>query len=151
MKALIVDNVQEDAKARRLLREALRRHFPAAGLDYVIHEVRAGDPIADVVRGRLGDQLYPRGPPIRIDDGSLGVWILSLRTPADYVRYIFGVIAGRYGHPLAKFIPAARIVCIRSGAPLPVQADGDLIGTTPIEVTVLPGALTVWTPVPRAE
>jgi hypothetical protein len=29
--------------------------------------------------------------------------------------------------------------------------DGDIIGTTPIEVTIMPGALTVWAPVPRAE
>ncbi|MBN1513637.1 MAG: diacylglycerol kinase family lipid kinase [Phycisphaerae bacterium] len=298
MKALIVDNVQEDAEPRRLLRDALRRHFPAARLDYVIHEARDGESLADVVRrrlcdgiglvvavggdgtvsavcdglwgspvplgivptgtgnlvareldipldlnsavallagshearkmdvmrigertyvlnisvgisaaivdgtsrrskrrlgrlayfgtalrealsfrrwrlvvevdgqsqpyraldvaimncGLLGAQLYPWSPKIRIDDGSLGVWILGMKNPADYIRYIFGVIAGRYGHhPQAKFIPAVRIVRIRSGAPLPVQADGDIIGTTPIEVTVMPHALTVWAPVPHAE
>ncbi|MCA1810232.1 MAG: HAD-IC family P-type ATPase, partial [Lentisphaerae bacterium] len=297
MKVLVMDNVQGDAEAHRLLREALRRHFPPAHLDYVIHEARAGDPIADIVRrrlcdgvglvvaaggdgtvsavcdglrgsaipfgiiptgtgnlvarelgipldldaavallagphqtrgmdamrigekayvlnisvgisaaivegtsrrskrwlgrlayfgtalrevlsfrrwhlvvevdgqsqpyraldvaimncGLLSDQLYPRGPKIRIDDGALGVWILSMKTPADYIRHICGVIAGRYGYPLAKFIPASRIVRIRSDAPLPVQADGDIIGTTPIEVTLVPGALTAWAPLPHAE
>lgn len=292
MKALIIDNVREDAEARQLLRDALNRHFPSASLDYVIHETQAGESIADVVRRRLCDgislvvaaggdgtvsavcdglrgssiplgiipagtgnlvareldipldldaavallagphqirrmdamrigdkvyvlnisvgisaaiidgtsrrskrhlgrlayfgtglrkalsfrlrylvvevdgkahpyravdvaimnggllsaQLYPRGPKVRIDDGALGVWILSMKTPADYVRHILGVIAGRRRHPLAKFIPAKCTVRIRSDAPLPVQADGDIIGTTPIEVTVVPGALTVWVP-----
>jgi diacylglycerol kinase (ATP) len=297
MKTLVIDNVQDDAEARQQLREALRRHFPPARLDYVIHEARAGEPLAEVVRrqvrdgvrlvvaaggdgtvsavcdglrgssiplgiiptgtgnlvareldipldldeavsllagphqtrtmdamrigerayvlnisvgisaaiidgtsrrskrrlgrlayfgtalrevlsfrrwrlvvevdgrshpyraldvaimngGLLSAQLYPRGPKIRIDDGALGVWILSMKTPADYVRHIFGILAGRHRHPHAKFIPASRSVSIRSNTPLPVQADGDIIGSTPIEVTVLPGALTVWTPMPLME
>jgi diacylglycerol kinase family enzyme len=94
-------------------------------------------------------QIYPPGPKIRIDDGALGVWILSMKNPADYARYIFGVVAGRYRHPLAKFIRAERSVRIRCNTLLPVQADGDIIGTPPIEVMVLPGALAVWVPASR--
>ena len=298
MKVLVIDNIQESAGARLRLRESLRRHFPAARMDYAIHEARAGEPLADVVRrqlrddgvglvvaaggdgtvsavcnglpdwsvplgiipagtgnlvarelgipldpdaavallagphqtrrmdamrigdricvlnisvgisaaivdgtsrrskrrlgrlayfgtalrevlsfrrwqlvvevdgqshpyraldvsimngGLLGAQLYPCGPEIRMDDGVLGVWILSMKNPADYARYLFGVVTRRYRHPLAKFIRAERSVRIRGDTLLPVQADGDIIGTTPIDVTVLPGALTVWTPVPRTK
>ncbi|MDZ4199248.1 MAG: diacylglycerol kinase family protein, partial [Kiritimatiellia bacterium] len=158
--AAIVDGTSRGSKRRlgRLayfgtaLRKVLlfRRWHLVVDVDGQAQPYRALD-VAIMNCGLLSAQLYPRGPKIRVDDGTLGVWILSMKTPADYVRYLFGVIAGRHGHPLAKFIPASRIVRIRSGAPLPVQADGDIIGTTPIEVTVLPGALTVWAPVPPAE
>jgi len=101
--------------------------------------------------GLLGAQLYPPGPEIRMDDGALGIWILSMKNPADYIRYMYGVVAGRYRHPLARFIQAERSVRIRGDTHLPVQADGDIIGNTPIEVTVLPAAITVWVPAPRTE
>ena len=35
---------------------------------------------------------------------------------------------------------------IRSQTPLAVQADGDLIGTTPVEIEVVPRAVTVIAP-----
>ena len=134
------------------LREVLsfRRRRLVVEVDGQSHPYRALD-VAIMNGGWLCGHLYPRGPEIRIDDGALGVWILSMKTPADYARYSFGVVAGRYRHPLAKFIRAERNVRICSGAPLPVQADGDIIGSTPIEVTLLPGALSVWAPVPRTD
>ena len=96
--------------------------------------------------GVLADSLYPKGPEIRIDDGHLGVWILSMKTFGGYLRYLIGVVTGSPVHPEAQFISAGKTVSIRSKHPLPVQADGDMIGTTPFEVEVLPGALTVLVP-----
>jgi hypothetical protein len=46
-------------------------------------------------------------------------------------------------NPEAHFIRAEKTVSIRRHVPLPVQADGDIIGTTPIDVAVLPGVRTV--------
>lgn len=46
-------------------------------------------------------------------------------------------------NPEAHFIRAEKTVSIRSNVPLPLQADGDIIGTTPVDVVVLPGVLTV--------
>ncbi len=132
------------------LREALsfRLRRLVVEVDGRSHPYRALD-VSIMNGGLLGAQLYPRGPKIRIDDGTLGVWILSMKNPADYARYIFGVVTRRYRHPLAKFIRAERSVRIRGDSLLPVQADGDIVGSTPIEVTVMPGALAVWAPVPR--
>lgn len=93
--------------------------------------------------GLLAKQFYPSGSDIQIDDGHLGVWILSMKTTRDYLRYAIGVARGRNGSPDAHFISAEKSVGIRCSVPLPVQADGDIIGTTPIDVTVLPGALKV--------
>jgi len=96
--------------------------------------------------GLLGKMLYPKGPDIRIDDGHLGVWILSMKTIWDYVRHVIGVVAGWPVHREAQFIKAEKTVSIRSRVPLQVQADGDMIGTTPIDVAVLPGVLIVLAP-----
>ena len=94
----------------------------------------------------LANAFYPQGPDIRIDDGRLGVWILSMKTFWDYLRYAFGIATGSAVKSEAQFMRAEKTVSIRSPRPFPVQADGDLIGTTPFEVAVLPGALTVLAP-----
>ena len=96
--------------------------------------------------GILGNVLYPMGPDIRIDDGHLDIWIMSLETLLDYPRYLLAMIIGRPPKHLSHFINAEKSVSIKSIVPLPVQADGDIIGTTPIEVEVLSGALTVLVP-----
>jgi len=104
--------------------------------------------------GILSKMLYPRGPDVRIDDGHLDVWTLSSKTFWDYPRYLFEMITRRPAKDLSHFRNSEKMVSIRSRIPLPVQADGDIIGTTPVEVEVLPGALTVLVaekPVPEAD
>lgn len=96
--------------------------------------------------GILAHMLFPKGPDIHVDDGHLDVWILSTKTLLDYPRYIFRIATGRPASPRAHFITAEKSITIRSAVPLPVQADGDIIGTTPVEIQVLPGALTVLVP-----
>jgi diacylglycerol kinase family enzyme len=96
--------------------------------------------------GILAKMLFPAGPDIHVDDGHLDVWILDTRTLLDYPRYLFRILARRPGHPRAHFIKAEKIISVRSATPLPVQADGDVIGTTPIEIEVLPGAVGVFVP-----
>ena len=111
-------------------------------VDGKAHPYRAVD-VAIMNCGLLARRFYPRGPDIRIDDGHLGVWILSMKTIWDYPRYLFGIVTGWTVSPEAQFIRAQKTVSIRSNVPLPVQADGDIIGTTPLNVEVLPGVLTV--------
>ena len=93
--------------------------------------------------GILSKMLYPMGPDVSIDDGHLDVWILSSKTLLDYPRYLFEMITRRPAKHLSHFINSERSVSIRSRVPLPMQADGDIIGTTPVQVEVLAGALTV--------
>lgn len=119
-----------------------RPRYLVVEVDGIAHPYRAGE-VSVMNCGRLARRLYPGGAAIRIDDGHLGVWILSMRTVWDYLRYVIGLATGRIGNPDVHFISAARSVGIRSRVPLLVQADGDIIATTPVEVVVLPGALTV--------
>lgn len=93
--------------------------------------------------GILANVLYPKGPDIRVDDGHLDVWIVSSKTLLDYPRYLFEYITRRPAKHLSHFINSEKSVSIRSSIPLQVQADGYIIGTTPVEVEVLSGVLTV--------
>ena len=99
--------------------------------------------------GILAKMMYPKGPEIRTDDGRLDVWILSMNSFLDYVRYLLGIVFGWSAK--AQFFIAEKGVAITSRVPLPAQADGDIIGTTPLEVEVLAGALTVLVPEPPVE
>ena len=96
--------------------------------------------------GILAKMHYPKAPEIRIDDGYLDVFILGTKPFRDYPLYLFGMLAGRSPDFLSRYIKAQRRVAIRSNVPLPVQADGDMIGTTPLDVEILPGAVTVLVP-----
>ena len=114
-------------------------------VDGKTHPVRAVE-VTIMNCGGLGKLLYPKGPDIRIDDGHLGVWILRMKTLRDYLRYAIGVGAGWPVNREAQFIRVEKTVSIRSKRSMPVQADGDIIGTTPVHVTVLPGVLSVLVP-----
>ena len=96
--------------------------------------------------GVLAKMVFPKGPDIHVDDGYLDVWILSTKTLLDYPGYLFRIMTGRRASPRAHFIKARKSIAIRSALALPVQADGDVIGTTPVEIEVLPGALRVIVP-----
>ena len=109
------------------------------------HEYHALE-VAIMNCGMLAKMLYPKGPEIRIDDGRLDVFILGIRTIREYPRFVIGMLAGRPADFVSRYTGAERRVTIRSDVPLPVQADGDIIGTTPIEVELLPGAVTVLVP-----
>jgi diacylglycerol kinase family enzyme len=94
--------------------------------------------------------LFPKGPDIHVDDGHLDVWILDTKTLLDYPRYLFRIVARRTASPRARFLKAERSISVRSAVPLPVQADGDVIGTTPVDIEVIQGAVRVFVPVKPA-
>lgn len=96
--------------------------------------------------GVLTKLLYPYAPDIRVDDGRLDVWVMSTQALFDYPRYILATLVGRRPKLSAEFLQAAHTVAIQCPVPRPVQADGDIIGMTPVEIEVLPRSLTVLAP-----
>jgi diacylglycerol kinase family enzyme len=68
---------------------------------------------------------------------------MSIQTILDYPQYLFKMMTGKPAKRISHFIRARKTVSVKSRIPLPVQADGDIFGTTPIEVEVIPSALTV--------
>lgn len=99
--------------------------------------------------GILAKALNPNGPDIRVDDGQIDVCVLCMKTPLEYPWYYFlkWIMPKRVNKVIHVFSAKKRVV-VKSDAPIVVQADGDIVGTTPVEVQVLPSALKVWVPSP---
>jgi diacylglycerol kinase (ATP) len=123
----------------------LRPRRVVVTVDDVEHACRTIE-VAIMNGGELTKSLPRVGPEIRIDDGYLDVIILSVNAFRDYVHYLLDIILGRPVDLPADVHRAERSVCIRSRVRLPIQADGDVIGTTPIEVEFLRGAVAVLVP-----
>jgi diacylglycerol kinase (ATP) len=96
--------------------------------------------------GALARTLYPKGPDVSVDDGHLDIWVLTVKTGLDLFRYFFYVLVGRPGKLMPPMLSAECTVSIKSKSNMLVQADGDVIGKTPVEIEVLSGALTVLVP-----
>ena len=115
-----------------------------------------GEPLArrarSVVVGNVG--LLPGGfvllPEARPDDGRLDVGILAPAGPFGWPRVGWRVVTrSRRGDRLLERFQA-RQVEITAGAPLPRQADGELIGQAgSLAVTLVPGGLLVRVPAGR--
>ena len=114
-------------------------------IDGVNRTVTAID-VAVLNCGILTRTIYPKGADVRLDDGHLDVLILRVRGLLDYPRYFLDLLLRRPATPLARYFRAERKVVIRTLAPQAVQADGDIIGNTRVEIDVLPAAVTVLVP-----
>ncbi len=99
--------------------------------------------------GTLGQKPFQWGPDIRVDDGKVTVCVVRARTGLDYVGVIWQVLNGhRNRHPNVRYYEARERVAVRTRKkPLPVQADGEVIGNTPVEVSVVASAVRVVVPI----
>lgn len=77
----------------------------------------------------------PLGPEARSDDGLLDVTVL--RRPGA-LETLLDVVLLTIGRPLAPAARQAREVRIEADPPLPVHADGEVLGETPVTIRVLP-------------
>jgi YegS/Rv2252/BmrU family lipid kinase len=99
--------------------------------------------------GTMGMQPLRWGPHIRPDDGQVDVCIISARTLFDYLRVGWHMLRGQHERdPNIRYLSATRSIVINADRPLPVQADGEIIGPTPVQVQIVPDAVRVV--VPRA-
>ncbi len=88
-------------------------------------------------------------PQARIDDGLLDVAIVGDISRAGALRAIPRLYRGTHGsHPAVTMLQARSIRISPTGAaePPPVETDGERVGTAPVEITVLPGALRILAP-----
>ena len=90
------------------------------------------------------------GPAETLSDGQFEVYVVTARNPGDYMRLVWDLLT-RPGKPAAKLShwavkQSVRIDAVRR-SPL-VQADGDMIGHTPVEIRLVPKALHVLMPKP---
>jgi diacylglycerol kinase (ATP) len=97
---------------------------------------------AIAMNGRLYGGRVPLAPGARIDDGRLDVVVFSGRAPLDLAAHTARVLAGLHVDEPSITIRRVEQVSIESlEQPLPTQCDGDLFGTTPLAIRVLPQAI----------
>ncbi len=88
----------------------------------------------------------PIAPDARLDDGLLDLFALASLSRYQGIRFWVRFILGRHLHdPELRRFRAARAT-IMADPPRPVMIDGERGPTTPVEVSVAPGALLVMAP-----
>lgn len=80
------------------------------------------------------------------DDGLFSVCIFEKAGSVQLARYFWQVIRRKHLQRPGVFAATARRVRIESAFPVPLQIDGEAIGESPCEMSLLPAALTMIVP-----
>lgn len=105
-------------------------------IDGHTHSIRAVE-IHVTNTGVLGVPQYHVHESSRIDDGSVEVVALSQWTPQEIADAALDITLRRKKRVI-RFIGGGREIRISSNQNLAVQGDGDIIGRTPVDITVRP-------------
>ncbi|MBN1886397.1 MAG: diacylglycerol kinase family lipid kinase [Thermoflexales bacterium] len=98
----------------------------------------------------LKEPPLPIGPPETFSDGQLDVYIVTARTMYDYIKVAWNLVFNPRNRKIRlRRLTARQSITIDAGSRvLPVQADGDVIGETPVEIRLVPAAVRVVAPKP---
>ena len=96
--------------------------------------------------GAVLNDLMILGPNIRHDDGMLDLCVFSPRTAWDAMRIALKLLRKDFRSDPRMLYRAGRHFCIETLPPRVAQADGELLGHTPLEVTVEPLAAQLLVP-----
>lgn len=84
--------------------------------------------------------LFSLGPDIEPDDGELDLCLFMPERTSELLSVSWRLFRGDFRpHARMTFVRGRRFL-VRCDPPVPVQADGDIVGTTPIEINVAPKA-----------
>ncbi len=82
-----------------------------------------------------------------LDDGKLFLTRVGDASVLDFARHLRQIRQGaRLQHPAVAYGRAGRVVVAAEDGAAPVEADGEFLGHTPLEVTLLPGAVRLLAP-----
>lgn len=123
-------------------------HVVSAPHRFVIDGVETRLPASMALVCNCADLMPPllrMHPDIRPDDGVLDVVALRADGAWQSVTAMLELLVRRGAAHRQVWFARGRTIRIEvEGAPRPAQLDGDVVGTTPLDVRVLPGALTVF-------
>jgi diacylglycerol kinase (ATP) len=94
-----------------------------------------------------GGRHFEWGEEIAVDDNCVLVCIIRSKSLLDYIQIFFDLLLGRTNR--SKHIhcfEAHERIQIGAATTLTVEADGELVAETPVEITVIPHAVTVIVP-----
>ena len=106
--------------------------------------------------GRMHDVIVANGqyhggamwlaPEASPDDGLFDVVLIGDITKLDFMTTAPKIYRGTYlAHPKVELVRAAA-VAVDAPDPLPIELDGEQVGTTPVRFEIVPGALRVRVP-----
>jgi diacylglycerol kinase family enzyme len=105
--------------------------------------------VTTVLVANFGSLLSDRitlGPTIRADDGKLDVCLFSPHSVIDGIRIMWRMLTRDFSdHPTMAYRQGSRIR-IETDPPCPAQADGELIGFTPLDISVEPLSVKLLVP-----
>jgi diacylglycerol kinase (ATP) len=132
---------------RAALRAVWRREFFQVRLtvDGEVFESAA----AAVMIANFGAVLSDRitfGPGIRYDDGVLDACLYSPRNLRDATRIMWRLLRRNFSSDAAMLYRSGRRIRIETEPPRMAQADGELLGMTPLEVEIAPRAVRLLVP-----
>jgi len=107
-------------------------------------------------RGRMHDVIVANGvwhgggmklaPDAAPDDGSFDVVLIGDVSKLDFLTTAPKLYKGRHvGHPKVEIV-RSRVVAVDAGEHLPIELEGEQVGTTPAVFELVPGALRVRVP-----
>lgn len=110
--------------------------------------VRLGGMEALVVNAASFGEPYLRwARDVRIDDGALETMVFRTNNVLDVLSVaVNALVSRRLTDRRLLYMQARRSITVLSNHPLPVQADGDVIGGTPVQVQVIPSAVPIIVP-----
>ena len=114
--------------------------------DNLIYRGRAAE-IFVANYGVVGLNLIESALNIHPDDGKVDVLIFKTRTILDFPSVLWNAVVRRKKRaPKFLRLSAVSKVTIKTNPPMVVQADGEILGNTPISLTVLPRSIKVIVP-----
>jgi diacylglycerol kinase (ATP) len=114
-------------------------------IDGKIKKVRASEVFISNSRV-VGVKPFNLGEDVRPDDGEMAVCVVRARTAWDYVRVVAQLATGQRRSKEIDCEQARQKVKVSASRELPIQADGEVVGSTPVEVQVVPTAVRVVVP-----
>jgi YegS/Rv2252/BmrU family lipid kinase len=136
---------------RAALRAVLRQEFVRVRLtvDGEVFEAAA----AAVMIANFGAVLSDRitfGPGIRSDDGVLDACLYTPRNLRDALRILWRLLRKNFATDEAMLYHSGRHIRLETTPPVMAQADGELLGMTPLEIDVEPHAIRLLVPMQPA-
>ena len=107
-------------------------------------------------RGRMHDVIVANGrfagggmklaPGAEPDDGTFDVVLIGDVSKFDFATQAPGIYRGRHvKHPKVEVLRSRRVE-VNAGEQLPIELDGEQVGTTPVTFELVPGALKLLVP-----
>lgn len=101
---------------------------------------------AVVSNGQLYGRLWRIAPRAKMNDGILDLTVFEGYGVLSTLRHLASLTFGRYARdPTVHFYRGCSF-SIETRKPLPVHVDAEPIGTTPVQINVIPGSLNVLLP-----